>query len=116
MAGKGHPVALVLHFVDLVARAEQGGMNLRFRFADDAGAHEAPAGIQMLFQRRGQHTDHGGQDVGDGEGSRGLRQVAIAIDQPDPIVKTFALEDYLEILKASTGFFMKHTKKGKANT
>ena len=56
------------------------------------------------------------QDAGSGEGSRGLRQVAIAIDQPDPIVKTFALEDYLEILKASTGFFMKHTKKGKANT
>ena len=56
------------------------------------------------------------QDAGSGEGSRGLRQVAIAIDQPDPIVKTFALEDYLEILKVSTGFFMKHTKKGKANT
>ena len=56
------------------------------------------------------------QDAGSGEGSRCLRQVAIAIDQPDPIVKTFALEDYLEILKVSTGFFMKHTKKGKANT
>lgn len=56
------------------------------------------------------------QDAGNGEGSRGLRQVAIAIDQPDPIVKTFAIEDYLEILKVSTDFFMKHMKKGKANT
>ena len=56
------------------------------------------------------------QDAGSGEGSRGLRQVAIAIDQPDPIVKTFALEDYLEILKVSTGFFMKHMKKWKVNT
>lgn len=55
------------------------------------------------------------QDAGSGEGSRNLRQVAIAIDQPDPIVKTFALVDYLEILKASTGFFMKHTKKAKAS-
>ena len=56
------------------------------------------------------------QDAGSGEGSRGLRQVAIAIDQPDPIVKTFALEDYLKILELSTGFFMKNMKKGKANT
>lgn len=56
------------------------------------------------------------QDAGSGEGSRNLRQVAIAIDQPDPIVKTFALADYLKILKVSTDFFMKHTKKGTANT
>ncbi|MBO7325867.1 MAG: hypothetical protein J6U57_10660 [Bacteroidales bacterium] len=55
------------------------------------------------------------QDAGNGEGSRGLCQVAIAIDQPELIVKTFALDDYLEILKASTGFFMKHMKKAKAS-
>ena len=55
------------------------------------------------------------QDAGNGEGSRGLCQVAIAIDQPEPIVKTFELDDYLEILKASTGFFMKHMKKAKAS-
>ena len=56
------------------------------------------------------------QDAGSGEGTRNLRQVAIAIDQPDPIVRTFAIEDYLKILKVSTDFFMKHTKKGKANS
>ena len=56
------------------------------------------------------------QDAGSGEGTRNLRQVAIAIDQPDPIVKTFAIADYLKILKVSTDFFMKHTKKGKANS
>ena len=56
------------------------------------------------------------QDAGSGEGTRGLRQVAIAIDQPDPIVKAFAIEDYLKILEVSTGFFMKHMKEGKANT
>lgn len=56
------------------------------------------------------------QDAGSGEGTRNLHQVAIAIDQPDPIVKTFAIADYLKILKVSTDFFMKHTKKGKANS
>ncbi len=56
------------------------------------------------------------QDAGSGVGTQNLHQVAIAIDQPDPIVKTFAIEDYLEILKVSTDFFMKNTKKGKANT
>ena len=56
------------------------------------------------------------QDAGSGEGTRNLHQVAIAIDQPDPIAKTFAIADYLKILKVSTDFFMKHTKKGKANS
>ena len=56
------------------------------------------------------------QDAGSGEGTRNLRQVAIAIDQPDPIVKTFAIADYLKILKVSTDFFKKQTKKGKANS
>ena len=56
------------------------------------------------------------QDAGSGEGTRNLHQVAIAIDQPDPIVKTFAIADYLKILKVSTDFFMKKKKKGKANS
>ena len=56
------------------------------------------------------------QDAGSGEGTRNLHQVAIAIDQPDPIVKTFAIADYLKILKVSTDFFMKHTKQGKATS
>ena len=56
------------------------------------------------------------QDAGSGVGTQNLHQVAIAIDQPDPIVKAFTIEDYLKILEVSTGFFMKHMKKGKVNT
>lgn len=56
------------------------------------------------------------QDAGTGVGTQNLRQVAIAVDQPDPIVKKFSIEDYMEILKVSTDFFMKHLKKAKENT
>lgn len=56
------------------------------------------------------------QDAGNTEGQRSLRQVAIAVDLPDPVVKKMAIDDFVHILKVSTSFFTKNTKKGKANT
>ena len=56
------------------------------------------------------------QDAGDGKGRQGMRLVALAIDWPDPQVKMLSVDDYIEILKISTGFFVPNTKKAKEST
>lgn len=56
------------------------------------------------------------QDAGDGKGQQGKRQVALAIDWPDPQVKMLSVDDYIEILRISTGFFVPNTKKAKEST
>lgn len=56
------------------------------------------------------------QDAGKGEGSRCCRQVAIAIDMPDPVVRKLSVNDFTKILEESSRFFTKSTKKAKANT
>lgn len=56
------------------------------------------------------------QDAGNSEGMRCCRQVALAIDQPDPVVRKLSIPDYTEILRISTNFFTKNMKKAKANT
>ena len=45
------------------------------------------------------------QNGGEGAGDRACRQVAIAINKPDPFVRNLGMEDYLEILQASNKFF-----------
>lgn len=56
------------------------------------------------------------QDAGNTQGQQSLRQVALATDQPDPVVKKMSIEDFVFILNKSTSFFTKPMKKGKANT
>ena len=56
------------------------------------------------------------QDAGDGKGHQGMRQVALAIDWPDPQVKMLCVDDYIGILSISTGFFVPNTKKAKGST
>lgn len=56
------------------------------------------------------------QDAGEGKGQQGMRQVALAIDWPDPQVKMLRVDDYIEILRISTGFFVPNTKKAKGST
>lgn len=56
------------------------------------------------------------QDAGNSEGMRCCRQVALAIDQPDPVVRKLSIPDYTEILRISTGFFTKNMNEAKANT
>ena len=80
MASEGYPIALAADLVDGIARVQQGGVHLRFRFGDDAGADEAATLVQMLFQRRGQQADHGGQDIG----HREIELLGKALEQVAP--------------------------------
>ena len=56
------------------------------------------------------------QDAGNSEGMRCCRQVALAIDQPDPVVRKLSIPDYTEILRISSDFFTKNINEAKANT
>ena len=56
------------------------------------------------------------QDAGNSEGMRCCRQVALAIDQPDPVVRKLSIPDYTEILRISSDFFTKNMNEAKANT
>ena len=47
------------------------------------------------------------QDAGNSEGMRCCRQVALAIDQPDPVVRKLSIPDYTEILRISTNFLQR---------
>jgi len=49
------------------------------------------------------------QNAGNGAGDRSCRQVALAIDLGDPIVKKLSVSDYMNILEISNGFFIQST-------
>ena len=56
------------------------------------------------------------QNAGNGNGDRSCRQVALAIDLGDPIVKKLSVSDYIKILEISNDFFMPSTNKAKENS
>lgn len=56
------------------------------------------------------------QDAGDGQGSRCQRQLALALNWPDPQVRKLSIEDYTKLIEISNGFFTKSTKKAKQNS
>ena len=64
MAGEGNPIALMLNFIDDIARFQQRGIYILFRFGNNSGADKACAGGEMIFEGRSQHADDRRQDIG----------------------------------------------------
>lgn len=56
------------------------------------------------------------QNAGEGAGDRSCRQVALAIDMGDPIVKKLSVVDYMKILEISNGFFVQNISGAKENS
>lgn len=56
------------------------------------------------------------QNAGTNVGDQNCRQVSLAVDLGEPLVKKMSVPDYVEILKISTDFFLKNTGAAKENS
>lgn len=56
------------------------------------------------------------QNAGANVGDQNCRQVSLAIDLGEPLVKKMSVPDYVEILKISTDFFLRNTGAAKENS
>jgi hypothetical protein len=56
------------------------------------------------------------QNAGNGAGDRACRQVALALDWGDPLVKKLSVDDYMAIVEISNGFFMPNSATAKVSS
>lgn len=56
------------------------------------------------------------QNAGEGQGDRCARQIALALNWPDPQVRELSIEDYKKLIEISNDFFIKNTKSAKRNS